>query len=310
MPTGKNWMNFAIVNIIFILYIVIMMAISNAQNIQENWPQYRCNPLFMPFASNLEDNFNYCIQNITNSISGDILQPITYTTSSLTNSLGGITSDINGVRGMFNKIRNAVSGIFQAIFGVFLNLIVSFQRIFIGIKDLFGKAAGIVVVLMYMMSGAIMTMNSAWKGPTGQLIRALGKCFHPSTLIKLKSKELISIKDIKLGDVIENGSVVEAILMFDNTRKREKLYNVPNGVNGHSVLVTGSHYLFDIESASYRKVEEVYTDQITKTDCDVLYCLMTDNNIIRIGDNSFWDYNDDCFQEQPIIKYPSIKTFI
>lgn len=303
MPTGKNWMNFAIVNIIFILYIVIMVAISNAQDVQDNWPQYRCNPIYMPFASNLEDNFNYCIQNVTNSVSGNVLQPITYTTSSLTNSLGGITSDINGVRGMFNSIRNSVSNIFKSIFGVFLNLIVQFQRIFIGIKDLFGKAGGVVAVLMYMMAGAIMTMNSAWKGPAGQLVKALGKCFHPSTLIKLKSNELIEIKDIKLGDVLVNGSIVEAILKFDNTRKREELYKIPNGLNGSSILVTGSHYIFDLESVSYRKVAQVFSNSKTKENCDVLYCLMTHDNIIRIGDYSFWDYNDDCLQENSVKNY-------
>ena len=121
MPTVKNWFYFILLNIMFVFFVIIMIMISSGQDIQDNWPEYRCNPLYMPFASNLEDNFNFCIQNITNSISGNILQPITFSTSVLSDSLGSISSDIQGVRTMFDSVRNMVSNIFQSIFGVFLD---------------------------------------------------------------------------------------------------------------------------------------------------------------------------------------------
>jgi hypothetical protein len=294
MPTGKNWVNFLLVNIIFIGYVAITIAISNAQDIKDNWPEYRCNPLYMPFASNMEENFSYCVQNITNSISGDILQPITYTTSVLTDSVGGLSFNINSVREMINQIRNSTSGIFESIFGVFLNLTISVQRLIIGIKDMVGKIIGILVTLMYIMSGAVMTMNSAWKGPTGQLVKALGKCFHPETKIKLNNGKIKEIKDLELNDELINGKKVDCVLKFDNTRNKEILYEINNGENDEVIYVTGEHYIYQKRKMKFCKVKNDYNRKESKVTTDVLYCLMVEDNIIKIGDNTFWDYNDDC----------------
>jgi hypothetical protein len=294
MPTGKNWVNFLLVNIIFIGYVAITIAISNAQDIKDNWPEYRCNPLYMPFASNMEENFSYCVQNITNSISGDILQPITYTTSVLTDSVGGLSFNINSVREMINQIRNSTAGIFESIFGVFLNLTISVQRLIVGIKDMVGKIIGILVTLMYIMSGAIMTMNSAWKGPTGQLVKALGKCFHPETKIKLNNGKIKEIKDLELNDELINGKKVDCVLKFDNTRNKEILYEINNGENDEVIYVTGEHYIYQKRKMKFCKVKNDYNRKESKVTTDVLYCLMVEDNIIKIGDNTFWDYNDDC----------------
>lgn len=292
MPTGKNWSYFILTNVLFLLFVVVTTMISSAQDIQDNWPNYRCNPLYMPFASNVSDNFNYCIQNITKSISGDILQPITYTTSLLSSSLGSMSDDVQGVRGMFDSVRKSFSNIFQSIFAVFLNIIISLQKIFIGIKDMMGKIIGVMVVVIYTMSGAIMTMNSAWKGPTGQLVKALGKCFHGNTKIKLQNGTVQMIKDIKLDDVLQGGSIVEGIFLFENKRNREPLYAVPYGMN-EDVLVTGSHYIFDDGIKSFRKVMTIKNIEISSIQTDTLYCLATSDNKITIGNNTFWDYNDD-----------------
>tara|TARA_B110000261_G_scaffold158007_1_gene193792 strand:- start:143 stop:979 length:837 start_codon:yes stop_codon:yes gene_type:complete len=272
--------------------------ISSGQDIQDNWPEYRCNPLYMPFASNLEDNFNFCIQNITNSISGNILQPITFSTSVLSDSLGSISSDIQGVRTMFDSVRNMVSNIFQSIFGVFLNLIISFQRIFIGIKDLFGKMIGVMVVLMYTLSGSIMAMDSAWKGPAGQLVQALGKCFHPETIIRLQNKAVKKIKNVQLGDILEGGSIVQGVMLFDNQTNKECLYSILNKETNENILVTGSHYIYDNMQHKFAQVKTISNVQKSLVQTDVLCCLTTSNNLIKIGNNTFWDYNDDVLSEK------------
>ena len=58
---------------------------------------------------------------------------------------------------------------------------------------------------MYVMDGSIKTMNSTWNGPPGQLVRALGKCFHPYTNIKLENgiiKHIIGIEKTDTGSVL------------------------------------------------------------------------------------------------------------
>ena len=58
--------------------------------------------------------------------------------------------------------------------GVFLNLLIGIQRLTINIKDLFSKLVGRSSKPCYIFSLAtFMTINSAWKGPPGQIVRAL-----------------------------------------------------------------------------------------------------------------------------------------
>ena len=138
----------------------------------------------MPLADDVETNFVYCIQTSMSSFMGFIMQPLTFLTQSMSGMLSGFLNEINMVRAMFNKIRTFISSCIQSVFGVFLNLVIEFQKIIIGIKDLIGKSIGVMVTLMYVIDGSVKTMQSAWNGPTGQLVRALGKCFHPETKIK------------------------------------------------------------------------------------------------------------------------------
>ena len=300
MPTGQNWINFIYVNLGFTLYTVATYYLSSLKEIKDNWPLYRCNPMYMPLSDNMSADFTYCVQNITTSFMGYLLQPLTFITSSLSSLGGDFSNQINNIREMFNKIRTFVSTIIQSIFGVFLNLIIEFQKIIMGMKDLIGKTIGILVTLMYVLDGSIKTMNSAWKGPSGQLVRALGKCFYPETKIKLKNGNIVAIKDINLGDVLENGSVVYSTMKIDNKNNKEDLYCIKEkGVNGDNIIVTGSHLVFDISKNKFVKVSEYHKAVKSKIKTEWFSCLITSDHKIQIGSEIFWDWEDH-FIKRPI----------
>jgi hypothetical protein len=286
MPSGQNWVNFVYVNIAFAIYIAGVFYYNQIAQIKANWPLYRCNPMYMFLADDLQENFTYCVQNMQTSFMGYLLQPLTFITSSLTGSLGGFMNDIQNIRAMFNKIRNFFSSIIQTVFGVFLNLIIEFQRITIGIKDLIGKTIGIMVSLMYILDGSIKTMNSTWNGPPGQMVRALGKCFHPWTRMKLKDGTFKLMGDLDLGDILEDGSVVESVMKIDNKKQRLPFYTVGD------ILVTGSHLVFDKDKNAFVKVENYAGAKLTDITYDWFSCLITDTHRIPIGDEIFWDWED------------------
>jgi len=290
MPSGKNWVNFVYINIAFAIYIAGVFYYNQIAQIKANWPLYRCNPMYMFLADDIEENFTYCIQNMQTSFMGYLLQPLTFITSSITSMLGGFMGDIQNVRAMFNKIRTFFSSIIQSIFGVFLNLIIEFQKITIGIKDLIGKTIGIMVSLMYVMDGSIKTMNSTWNGPPGQMVRALGKCFHPLTYIKLKDGQLKFMKDIDLGDILEDGSIVESVMKIDNKKEHIPFYSI-NTENG-DILVTGSHLVFDKEKNNFIKVQDYKKAILTDIKFDWFSCLITDTHKIPINNEIFWDWED------------------
>ena len=293
MPTGQNWINFIYVNIGFTLYTVATYYLSSLKEIKDNWPLYRCNPMYMPLSDNMSQDFTYCVQNITTSFMGFLLQPLTFITSTLSTLGGNFSVQINSIREMFNKIRNFVSSIIQSIFGVFLNIIIEFQKIIMGMKDLIGKTIGIMVTMMYVMDGSIKTMNSAWKGPAGQLVRVLGKCFYPETKIKLKNGNIISIKDINLGDILENGSIVYSTMKIDNKNNKEDLYCIKEkGVNGENIYVTGSHLVFDDSKNDFVKISKYSKAVKSKVQTEWFSCLITSDHKIKIGSEIFWDWED------------------
>jgi hypothetical protein len=248
----------------------------------------------MPLSDNIEKDFTYCVQNIQSNFMGYLLQPLTFVTKSMSGTLFSFINEINMVRAMFDKIRTFTENIIKTVFGVFLNLVIEFQKIIINLKDLMGKTIGIMVTILYFVDGSVKTMNSTWNGPPGQIVRSLGKCFHPDTKIKLINGNIKSMKDISLGDVLENGSIVESIMSIDNSKNTIPLFVIENtGVNNENIYVTGSHLVYNKISNKFICVENYQSAKSqTKIFTDKFSCLITSDHKIKIGNEIFWDWED------------------
>ena len=287
MPSGMQIANCIFVHLAFITCLISIQFLSSMKEIKENWALYRCNPMYMPMSDNIQQDFTYCVQDIQTGFMGHLLQPLTNITGSMTEVLSGFMDEIQSVREMIDKIRNMFSSITQSIFGVFMNLIIEFQKIIIGMKDLIGKSVGTMVSLMYIMDGSIKTMRSMWSGPPGQLVMALSKlnhCFHPDTQVKLKTGQSVCMKDLQLGDVLENGSVVEAVMKINNKTNPEPLYNI-NGI-----YVTGTHYIK--EGNQFIQVANCRRAKLASVTSEWYSCLITSDHKIPIGKEIFWDWDD------------------
>jgi hypothetical protein len=169
---------------IFIVLVFIAMYFYNIlavgiKNVQENWPEYRCNPMVMPFAGTFGhdagQNFTYCIQTMQSDYMGVLLQPINYAMSVTNSATGGIMTSVQSVREFINQLRNSITSIVGSIFGVFLNILIQFQFIIVKIKDTMSKIIGIMATMMYILQGSVMTMQSSWNGPPGDMVRFMGK---------------------------------------------------------------------------------------------------------------------------------------
>jgi hypothetical protein len=290
MPTGKNWTNFMFINLGFIIYIIIVFYYAQLNEIKKNWPKYRCNPSYMFLADDVEENFTYCVQNVQTQFIGHLLQPLEYATSSISGLMGGFTTEINAVRGMIDKIRNFSSINTKNIFGIFINLIIQFQKITIGIKDTFGKLVGMLVTILNIVEGLLMTFQSGWNGPPGQMVRTLGSCFDPETPVKLNNGTIKAMKDLDLGDILENGSIVEAVMKIDNKRNVVPLYLIKE--ENTDIYVTGSHLVLNNKTNKFCKVEDYFKAEISDKCVDWFSCLITSDHKIQIGNEIFWDWED------------------
>jgi hypothetical protein len=289
MPSGKNWFNFVYINALFVLYILGIFYYSQYVEIKENWPLYRCNPMYMPLADNVNENFTYCIQTMQSSYMDYLLQPLTFIVTTLGGTIGGLVGQVDAVRGMFSKMRTFIPNIFTSIFGSFSTLTIEFEKISIGIRDVLGKMIGVMVSVMYILDGSIKTMGSGYN-----FVASIGKCFHPNTLIELKDEKVKFIKDIDLGDVLKNGSVVESVMKINNKDNKIPFYVIKNaGVNGSSIYVTGSHFIYDKNMKKFIKVEKYKEAKLANdVKSEWFSCLITSDHKINIGKEIFWDWDD------------------
>jgi hypothetical protein len=81
MPKGSDWVNFIYINLAFVAQVVAMYYFTAVQQIKDNWPKYRCNPMYMPLSDDIQKDFVYCIQSMQTNYMGYLLQPLTYITS-------------------------------------------------------------------------------------------------------------------------------------------------------------------------------------------------------------------------------------
>lgn len=167
-----------IIIIIFLgLYVSNVLAIG-IKKVQDNWPVYRCSPTVMPFAGifghDVGDNFNQCMQTTQTSYMEYLMLPMNYILKLVGNVASKIVSDINSVRGVMDRLRNQVMSIIQNTFGVLLNIVIGFQKIIISLRDLINKLVGVVMTLLYILQGAMFTLQSLWNGINGSLVRSLG----------------------------------------------------------------------------------------------------------------------------------------
>ena len=301
MKSGDIFLTFVIILIFCILYAIPILGVG-IQKIKNNWPLYRCNPVVMPFAGvfgfDTGSNFAFCIQNMQTSFMDELLKPIHYSTDVIGKTTGELNDAIQSIRAFFNKIRNFITSIVQEIMGVFLNLLIGIQQVIIGLKDIFAKTIGILASLLFVLSGTMMTMKSAWDGAPGQIARTL--CFHPTTLIKLQSGEIKQMKDVSLGDVLKNGQIVQGTMQLYNKHNNnyiEDLYSLPNGEFmdniQSSIFVSGSHLIFDTQKETFVFVKDYSSAYKTNFNSDTLVCLITSNHTIPLGNYIFHDWEDN-----------------
>ena len=278
------------------LYLFNILAIG-IQRIKDNWPLYRCQPMIMPFASffghNTSKNFAYCIQNIQTNFMGELLKPMNLNIGILGKLTSGLTTNLNFARGFMSGFRFDLGDIFSNIFATLFNVMVEVQRLIINLKDIIGKFTGVLITALYVLNGAILTMGSAWSGPPGELVRAL--CFHPETKLKTKDGEIFPMKDIPLNSILPNGSRVCAVMQISNLDKNgemvEKMYKVKRN-DGEDIVVSGSHLIYDASVDNFIHVKDLPGAEVTDINCPVLYCLITSDHTIQIGDWIFHDWED------------------
>jgi len=94
-----------------IIGIAVAHGMGNWEKVKENWPDYRCNPMYMPVAEWIrpdvsgQENFVYCTNAFAESIWAIVKAQISTYFGVLGDSLGQLASPLDAFRNIINIIR-------------------------------------------------------------------------------------------------------------------------------------------------------------------------------------------------------------
>lgn len=157
---------------IFLITISYFYILSHVKTLRKDWPQNKCNPIYIPFAgiiindpnkSNLEttsENFNFCVNNILSSIISTILEPIYYFVKLLIETWKEIITSIQNIRSMFNNMRNSANNVTKDVMNRGINITTPFIQNTIVARDTLNKTNGVMAAGLFQIFGTYLTLKS------------------------------------------------------------------------------------------------------------------------------------------------------
>ena len=128
--------------------------------------------------------------------------------------------------------------------------------------------------------------KKAFKRP--RFRRRRRRCFSPETLIKLQNGETVMMMNLKLSDILINGSTVTATMQIRN--ENDPYYKIHSEDLNTDILVTGSHYIQS--SGRFIRVSKFNGSVATQKIDPVVNCVITSDHKVPIGEYIFWDWED------------------
>ena len=115
------------------------------------------------------------------------------------------------------------------------------------------------------------------------------RCFSPETPIQLRNGKMVLIKNLKLGDTLINGSVVDAVMKIKNYN--DPYYKIYSPELKKDIYVTGKHYVRD--GVKYVQVKNLPNAKPTNKIDVIVSCLVTSDHKIPVGNMVFCDWEDN-----------------
>jgi hypothetical protein len=170
--------------VVFAVLIGNLATVIGKQQIQDNWPLYRCNPMLMPVASSFapegstvstSDNFSYCVQDTMTQFAPNVLQPLQYVQSATMDVLSQLTASATETTKAQSSFSFNVGTMFGNMFNLFAGIMLHINLIMMKMQDTQGKLMGSIVTMMHIMTTVDNTFKSMWAGTPGTLMRSFSK---------------------------------------------------------------------------------------------------------------------------------------
>jgi len=286
-----------LITVCLVAVAIIIIQIANYREIRANWSLYRCDPSVAPFASfygfNLTDNINFCTGEAVREHAPGVITPIYQGIAKITGVVDGVHRQVVTIAGGVEKLLSGMRD-FVMNFVNSMRLIGTRVRMaFIRIKDIFSRVNGLFTAFTYAGISAIAFGENLL---CNSLVVFLGTiagvevcCFAPNTqIVMADGVSTKPISEIRIGDRLADGAVVESTYLFDGANTTMKrLYGIHVSANHYILAEDGGKMIHVGEHPAAEDAEELPR----------LWCLGTSTHRIPILSGSrkrltFADYEE------------------
>lgn len=303
---------------IYLFFAGIIWAQHYKKYILANWGEFRCNPIIMPFAGqinpdvNTAKNFQSCMHHLEQVFFNILTAPFMAILNTLKNILESIVKAFNSLRNLGSIIRKRIEDVVNNLMSRFQNMEEQLRLFIIKLKDMLGKIEGISTVTEYIF--IVIALSLQWifdiPGMIAMvviivLVALLGllaffmpflvaivvalsamigvaACFDRNTEIIMKDGQICKISKLKIGDKVSGGGRVLSIMKF---KHNNNLYNYKD------VIVSGDHLVYD--SSIWKRVSECKESKKIIFRKKYVYCVNTEHNLLVTENNiTFSDYGE------------------
>lgn len=143
---------------VFIIFLMLVVhASATLDKIKLNWNEYRCNPIYMPFAGEIRpdvttsENFLYCINQFSDDVLKLALDPVHALLGTVTSSLGEFVKPLSLFRGVFSMLRKVILKFAASTFSKIASSSSIFVHYLIKIQDVLNRFVGQGYIATYLV---------------------------------------------------------------------------------------------------------------------------------------------------------------
>jgi hypothetical protein len=276
--------------VVFLIGIFLALEyLSDMAHIKEHWAEYRCQPQMMPLAGffgySVNENFEFCLQQIIQENTKGVTTPFATGMFGFTDILSNLMNSANSFRVMLATL---VGGVVKIIseFKARMTALMGRIKLTAGrMKAMMYRIYGTMFAVIYMGLSAQTGILNFGDSFIFQFIDTF--CFPPEQPIILESGDTLPISEILVGDILQGGHRVETIYKF--AADGQTMVELGSGVqvsSNHFVSLNGSWVM----AKDHPDAKPI--DPWAGGPERPLICLTTHDHILPVGDYIFADYDE------------------
>ena len=244
-----------------------------------------CKPHVIPFVNktwagvSFDQNFKNCMSHKGNSMFLNMMKPYLNIVHEVQEQVDSQNSKLNNLGNIVDMFQQKIKRMSDEIYGKIKAIVDKITRL----KNKIYEIIKNIFLVFKSMIWSVVNLLYAIKSINNILDGIPFICFDENTSIKTIDNKNILIKDIQIGDILEDTSEVLGVIKSKYTNQNIYLYK--------NIIVTGDHFVY--ENEKHKTVSECKEATLIKEyHNEYLYCLITSTQKIVINDIVFSDYFD------------------